>query len=33
VTLVFRARKSTPVTEREPTEGWVSKLVKFLRAS
>jgi pSer/pThr/pTyr-binding forkhead associated (FHA) protein len=33
VTLVFRARKSTPIAEREPTEGWVSKLVKFLRAS
>ena len=33
VALVFRARKSTPAAEPEPTEGWVSKLVKFLRAS
>jgi pSer/pThr/pTyr-binding forkhead associated (FHA) protein len=32
VTLVFRARKSTPVAEPEPVEGWVTKLVKFLRA-
>jgi len=33
VALVFRARKSTPAPEPEPTEGWVTKLVKFLRAS
>jgi pSer/pThr/pTyr-binding forkhead associated (FHA) protein len=33
VTLVFRARKSTPAREPEPVEGWLLKFVKFLRAS
>jgi pSer/pThr/pTyr-binding forkhead associated (FHA) protein len=33
VTLVFRARKSTPVAEPEQAEGIVSKIWKFLMAS
>ena len=33
VTLVFRARKSVPVPEPEQPEGWVTRFVKFLRAS
>jgi pSer/pThr/pTyr-binding forkhead associated (FHA) protein len=33
VTLVFRARKSVPAPEPEQPEGWVTRFVKFLRAS
>jgi len=33
VTLVFRARKSVPVPGPEQPEGWVTRFVKFLRAS
>ena len=33
VTLVFRARKSMPAPEPEQPEGWVTRFVKFLRAS
>jgi pSer/pThr/pTyr-binding forkhead associated (FHA) protein len=33
VALVFRARKSTPAAEPEPVDGWLTKFVKFLRAS
>src|SRR5437868_5857402 len=33
VTLVFRARRSLPAPEPEQPEGWVTRFVKFLRAS
>ena len=33
VTLVFRAKRSMPVAEPEPTVGWFSKIVKLLMAS
>ena len=33
VTLVFRAKKSMPVAEPEQPEGWIMRVVKFLRAS
>ena len=33
VTLVFRARKSMPAPEPEQPDGWITRFVKFLRAS
>jgi len=33
VTLVFRARKSTPAAEPEQPDGWFTRFVNFLRAS
>jgi pSer/pThr/pTyr-binding forkhead associated (FHA) protein len=33
VTLIFRARKSVPAAEPEQPEGWVTRFIKFLRAS
>ena len=33
VTLVFRAKRSTPAQEPDQVEGWVTRFFKFLRAS
>jgi pSer/pThr/pTyr-binding forkhead associated (FHA) protein len=33
VTLVFRAKRSMPAPEPEQPEGWITRFVKFLRAS